>query len=73
MPLDTAGGNGGSAFAVAPQRSPARNHQPILDAHIRRPDTPLSIGSAQTRPTARFHLRKKIGEGGFGTVFEAVD
>jgi serine/threonine protein kinase len=73
MPLDTAGGNGGSAFAVAPQRSPARNHQPILDAHIRRPDTPLSIGSAPTRPTARFHLRKKIGEGGFGTVFEAVD
>lgn len=57
------------------ERSPAHkvNHQPVLDVHILRRDTPLSIGSALTRPTARFHLRKKIGEGSFGSVFEAVD
>ena len=57
------------------ERSPAHkvNHQPMLDVHILRPDTPLTIGSALTRPTARFHLRKKIGEGSFGSVFEAVD
>ncbi len=70
-----AGGGTSALFASSSQRSPAvkPNHQPVLDLHILRRDTPMAIGSALTRPTARFHLRKKVGEGSFGSVFEATD
>ena len=67
--------SGGTSAFGSSQRSPAvkPNYQPVLDLHILRRDTPTAIGSALTRPTARFHLRKKIGEGSFGSVFEAID
>ena len=74
--LESRAGGGTSAVASS-QRSPGAavkpNHQPVLDLHILRRDTPMAIGSALTRPTARFHLRKRVGEGSFGSVFEAID
>ena len=45
----------------------------LLAAAIVRPDTPLSVGSARCRPTARFHLVSRLGQGSFGVVFRAVD
>ena len=63
------------AAAAASRRSPARAaaEAQVCNAFVRRGDTPTCVGTAETRTEARFQLRKKLGQGSFGTVFEATD
>ena len=45
----------------------------VIAAAVLRPDTPTAVGSAHTRPSARFHLESRLGMGSFGVVYRAVD